>query len=826
MINFKHTIRDKRIRAIIGSIIAIMAIAVIYCYPDIIQGNILQQPDIRQGLAVGNEAKLYKEYTGETTFWTNSLFGGMPTFQISPDYSSNRLLRWIYPVLSLGLPSPANLIFVMMLGFFILLLSLDMRWYICLFGAIAWGLSSYFMILIGAGHIWKYLTLAYIPPTIAGIVLCYRGRYVAGTAITSFFGMLQLQSNHVQMTYYFLFVIIGMIISYLIVSYRNNKIKRWCVSSLCLVGAAVLAISANLPNLYNTYEYSKETIRGKYSDLIADTAHIDNGLGLDRDYITQYSYEKSETFSLLIPNIKGGASHIPKKGSIEAKTLADLDATNDIIASGRISRQTAYFLQYLSQYFGGEEGTNGPVYIGAIIVVLFFIGCMIVNGPLKWTLLILTIVSIMLAWGRNFMWLTDLFIDYIPMYNKFRTPESILVITQFTMLLIGIMALQKIIQIHDRGEMLLYKNKILICFAIGLIICMLGYFSPNIYGSVINGYELEMGINQNPELYSVVTSLRLDLIRHDSIRSALIILCGFIAVIMFFNRKLSNKKLVAFLGVLVLLDLYVIDKRYLNHDCFMPNQELEHSFNLTEADRIILADTSINYRVMDNKRFSSPDPSFYHKMIGGYHPAKLTRYQDLIDYYLNGQHNYLNILNMLNTKYIIEDPDVAPYINLNAMGNAWLVDSISYVETPNEEIAAIENLDLSRLAVADSRFEAVLGATRYKENGDTIFETSYAPNLLTYHVRTKKGGIAVFSEIYFPWGWIAYVDDEPVDIGRVNYILRAINVPAGEHKIDMRFDPPSVSYTVNVAKIGIVVIYMLLLISFWLWINRIRKLTQ
>lgn len=408
MEQIKQFLRSRSFIGTIVSLLAIAAISLAFFYPDALEGNVLRQHDMQQGAAIGHEAEAFREATGETTRWTNSLFSGMPTFQIAPSYPSSALISWVNTLMGLGLPSPANLVAMMMIGFFILLLSMKMRWYVALTGAIAYGFSSYFIIIIGAGHIWKFVTLAYVPPTIAGVLLCYRGRYLSGGAMTAFFAMMQIASNHVQMTYYFMFVIAGISIAILIWSAGRGQLRRWLAATGVLAVAGIIAAGANLPSLYNTYEYSKETMRGGHSELTQpdNSANSSSG-GLDRDYITQYSYGTAETFTLLIPDLKGGASMKPEKGSSKMLTLADTDKARDLAAKGEIDHQELQYLGYMSQYFGEPEGTNGPVYVGALIVALFILGCIIVKGPIKWALLALTVLSILLALGRNCMWLTD-----------------------------------------------------------------------------------------------------------------------------------------------------------------------------------------------------------------------------------------------------------------------------------------------------------------------------------------------------------------------------------------------------------------------------------
>lgn len=841
----KSLFTGRRLWTFLGCVAAIAVIAFAYFYPDAAEGNVLRQADMQQGIAIGQEGKAFTEATGETTRWTNSLFSGMPNFQISPDYPSNRLFTWINTVMGLGLPSPANLLAMMMLGFFILLMAMRMRWWIALIGAVAYGLSSYFVILIAAGHIWKFATLAYIPPTIAGIVLCYRGRYLAGAAVAALFAMMQISANHVQMTYYFLPVVIGFVLIYLLDAVKNRQLRSWGIATGSLAVAALLAIGANSPSLYNTYEYSKETIRGGHSELTRSeiSSPQTTGRGLDRDYITQYSYTPSETFTLLIPNVKGGASAKPEKGGGKAMTLSGLPEAREMVAKGEIDQTSAMYLEYMSQYFGGPEGTNGPVYVGALVFALFLLGCVIVKGPVKWVLLTLTVLSVFLAWGRYMMWFTDLFIDWVPMYSKFRTVESILVVAEFTMPLLAMMALQRIVSAGAEARER-YGKPFMWCFGITLALCLIAVIAPGFYGSVIgendrmiDGIIAEQLMSQgydastvkafsleSPAIYNAVTSLRHSLIEADGMRSFMIVAAGFGVLLLYMRRKLSAAVVAVAVGVIVCGDLFMVNKRYLDHESFLPRRLTTGApIAMTDADRAILADTAMNYRVMDIPRFASPEPSYYHKAVGGYHAAKLTRYQDLIDCHLDHFRTGeitdadMEVLNMLNARYLI-GYDGQPIVNDRAMGNAWMVDQVKYVTDADNEMAALSHIDLRREAVADGRFHTALGESAPATPGDTIFETSYAPNRLTYHARSAKGGVAVFSEVYFPWGWHAAVDGKPAELGRVNYVLRALKIPAGSHTVEMWFDPQSLHTTVGLARVCVILIYVALAGAFALWL--------
>ncbi|MDE6323066.1 MAG: hypothetical protein K2L46_06880 [Paramuribaculum sp.] len=827
-------LKSRKFWCVIGSILLMALIAVVYFYPDAVTGNTLSQHDMEQGSAIGHEAQAYAQETGHTPRWTNSLFGGMPTFQISPSYPSNALFNWINGAMGLWLPNPADWLMMMMVGFFILLLAMRCRWYVALIGAIAYGFSSYFIIIIGAGHIWKFITLAYIPPTIAGIILCYRGRYLTGGALAGLMAMMQISANHPQMTYYFIFVIIGIVIACLTSAIKEKKIRQWLTATGVLAVAAILAVGANLPSLYNTYEYSKETMRGGHSELTPLPGEQSNttATGLDRNYITQYSYETSESFSLLIPNIKGGATSRFVGGGGEYLSLSKLPEAEEMIKSGALSRDEAMYLDWIPQYFGGPEGTSGPVYVGALIVALFILGCVIVKGPLKWVLLVLTIFSILLALGRNFMILTDFMIDYIPMYSKFRTVESILVIAEFTMPLLAALALQKLLERPVDEAWNRYRRPMLWSFGAVLVICLAGIAAPGVFGSGVTSADRETdariaeGLSaqaqqggfdatqilqvltiENPRIYNAVEQLRFSMVRSDSLRSFIVVALGLGFLLLYFRRRLSTPVMLGAVGLIICGDLYMVNKRYLNTHSFVPRRYVStERFAPSAADRVILTDTAMNYRVLNIPQFSAAAPSYHHKAIGGYHAAKLTRYQDLIDRQL--LKNNPEVLNMLNTRYVITNDNAAPELNPDAMGNAWFVDAIEYVDGPDAEMAALDSLAVGVRAVADNKFKTILGQSRPKTAGDTIFETTYAPDRLTYHANTRNGGVAVFSEIYFPWGWDVTIDGQPAELGRVNYVLRALAIPAGSHTIEMVFDPKSLHTTTNIAYASIILIYI------------------
>lgn len=789
------------------SILAVAFLALtafLFFCPDDIEGNVLQQHDIQQGIANGQEGKAFHEATGETTRWTNSLFGGMPNFQIAPSYPAGKAIGWIWNVYTLGLPSPANLLFAMMVGFFIMCLCLRFKWYNALFAAIAWGFSSYFIIIIGAGHIWKFVTLAYIPPTIGGIALCYRGKYLQGVALAALFGALQLQSNHPQMSYYFLFVIFAMVIGWLCTAIRNHKMKQWGIATACIIAAGILAVGANSASLYNSYEYSKETVRGRATDL-TPAPGAETG-GMSRSAITAWSYGIDETLSLLIPNVKGGATIKPVAGETQLLSLADTDKADDL----SLSPEELQFLAQFPQYFGDQPMTNGPVYVGAFVLLLAILALFTVNSPMKWALFGVSVLAILLSWGHNFEAFTDFFIDNFPGYNKFRAVASILVIVEFTIPLLAIMAIKKMMETEnylERFGMVLYG-----VFGLGIVVCFLGWVSPSIFGEPYSATELqqlqEAGAFSNPQYYNILNAIRdtrLSLVSADSLRSLIFILLGGIVIYLYLKRAVTNRAVfVCMLSAVMLIDLFSVGKRYVNSENFTRPALDEVTFNKTAADEAILKDTS-NYRVYDVPGLYSARSSYFHKTIGGYHAAKLTRYNDLLDRQISKGN--MGVLNMLNTKYFLSGDQYE--VNPDALGNAWFVDSIFYVANADKEMAALDSLNTATVAVADEKFRSSLGNALPKVSGDTIYETSYAPNALTYKAKTGKGGIAVFSEIYFPWGWTATIDGKEAPISRVNYVLRALRIPAGQHEIKFRFDPQSVRVTNNISVASVTGIYIL-----------------
>ncbi|MCH5224832.1 MAG: hypothetical protein J1D77_02490 [Muribaculaceae bacterium] len=797
------------------SLLAALLLAVVaffFFFPDAQEGNVLQQSDTLQGIANGQEGIAYREATGETTRWTNSLFGGMPNFQISPSYPANEVLSGVQKVYSLWLPAPCNLLFMMMVGFFIMCLCMRFKWYTALFASIAWGFSTYFIIIIGAGHIWKFLALAYVPPTIGGIALCYRGKYLAGTAMTALFGALQLQSNHPQMTYYFCFVIFFLVLAWLWIALKKNRMRTWAMGTVCCIVAGIFAVGANSANLYNSYKYAAETIRGKATDLLTESGSQSSGL--DKDYITQWSYGIDESMTLLIPNVKGGATIKPRGGQPVILSSGDTSKAQDT----PLTQQERLFMNQFPQYFGDQPMTNGPVYVGAFIFVLAVLALFIVEGAVKWALFAVSVLALMLSWGHNFNPLTDLFIDYFPGYNKFRTVSSILVVIEFTVPLLAALSLRKMIKTENFLEK--YRWTLYTIFGIFAVICFMGWIAPSIFGSPFSQSETEqltqMGIFSAPEYARIINAVadsRLSLVSNDSFRSLIFLAIGFCLIMMWLKGVFRNAPFfVCCLTVLAVIDLYPLNKRYVNSDNFVAPAPNNRVFAKTAADEFILQDTT-NYRVLDIPGFQDARSSYFHKTIGGYHAAKLTRYNDLLQHQISKFNP--QVLNMLNAKYFLNGEQVE--VNPDALGNAWFVDNITYVSTPNEEMAALDTISPGLYAVSGQDFEYVLGKATPPAPGDTIYETKYSPKRLNYISKTSKENVAVFSEIYFPWGWTATIDGERVPIGRVDYVLRAIRVPAGQHSIEFVFDPESLKATNALAIVSLCFIGLISALALGLW---------
>ena len=828
---------QSSIKKCLPDVLAVLLFAVLafaYFFPADIEGRILYRHDASAGRGAGQEGIEYLQKTGERSRWTNALFGGMPTYQMAPSYGSTNLLTKVVNAYHLWLPENVWYVFAYLLGFYILLRAFDFRQHLAALGSIIWAFSTYFLIIIAAGHIWKVWALAYLPPMIAGVVLAYRGKYLWGLLLTAVFTAFEINANHVQMTYYYLFIIIAMVIAWLVEAIREKQMTRFLkATAVCFVGAAI-GVSINLSNLYHTWEYSRESMRGK-SELVKQNSSNQTSSGLERDYITQWSYGIGETWTLLVPNTKGGAS-MPLAQSEKAMEKADQDFLP--------------IYQQIGQYWGEQPGTSGPVYVGAFVMMLFILGLFIVKGPIKWALLAVTILSILLSWGKNFMGFTDFFLDYVPMYAKFRTVASILVIAEFTIPLLAMLSLKKFL---DEPEQMKPRMKYVgISFLLTGGIAMLFSLMPSMFfDSFISTSEMHAIQNLPAEyiqpLVANLTEMRQAVFTADSLRSFYIILAGTGILLSVVFGKLKKEYAVGIILVLCLVDLWTVNKRYLNDDMFVPEAEREAPQQKTQTDELILRDQNLDFRVLNlaSNTFNENETSYYHKSVGGYHAAKLRRYQEMIEAYINpemqslfksvseaaGDMTQVNgdsicpVLNMLNTRYFIfplQGGQTVPIQNPYAFGNAWFVDQLDYVDNANGEIAAVGKIDLRHQAVADAKFKEQLGEAIPQDTVSLVSITSYEPNRLTYDVSSDKGGVLVFSEIYYP-GWEATVDGHPVELGRVDYILRALNIQPGKHQVELSFFPKSVNMTEAIAYIAYVL--LLLLVAGGLYLEWKRKKT-
>ena len=712
--------------AIVVALFAVISFA--YFLVPVSQGKILFRHDSQASVGLGQELTEYEQRTGEVTRWTNSLFSGMPTYQISPAYSSTDGLSTAMSAYHLWLPDYVWFLFAYLLGFYILLRAFNFRQSLAALGSILWAFSSYFLIIIAAGHLWKVMALAYLPPMIAGVVLAYRGKYLWGFIVTVVFTAFEVKANHVQMTYYYLFIVLFMVVAYLVQAIREKRFQHFLKASGVLVAAALIGVAINISNLYHTWEYQKESMRGK-SELTKANSANQTSSGLDRDYITQWSYGVDETLTLLVPDAKGGAS-VPLSQNATAMAKANPEVQNML----------PQLYEAVPQYFGTQPGTSGPVYVGAFVLFLFVLGLFIVKTPLKWALLAATILSVLLSWGHNFMGFTNFFLDYVPMYAKFRTVASILVIAEFTIPLLAALALKRIVDeptVLTKNMKFVYATLALtagVALVMALMPSMMGPFVSDQERQMLSGIQGMTPDVQNMMLSSIAT-MRAAMVSADAWRSIIVIIIG-VAMLLFFKaQKIKPLYLIVGISALCLIDLWQVDKRYLNDEMFVPKSERDTPQQATATDMEILKDKALSYRVLNfaSGAFNENNTSYFHKSIGGYHPAKLRRYQEMIDKYIAPEmqaamqaigskggvmsevdgRKVFPVLNMLNAKYFIvplQGNATTSIQNPYAQGNGWFVDKLTYVADANAEYAEVGKIDVSHEAVADKKFEAVLWA--------------------------------------------------------------------------------------------------------------------
>lgn len=781
----------NKIQPYLPHLIAVLVFIVIsfaYFYP-VLEGKVLKANDSMVSKINSKEIQDYRVKTGNEPLWTNSIFSGMPAYLISTKYPGNLIKKVDIFLRTFGMP--VSVLFLSMAGFYILLLIFGVDPWLAIAGAIAYGLTSFFFQVLGAGHNTQAIALAYMPPMIGGIYYAYRRDALKGALLTAFFLSLEIQANHVQITYYALLCLLVFGIVEFIYAFKEKTVIKFLKTSALLIIPFIIAIGVNFASLYTTYEYGKYSSRGK-SDLVFTDK--DNTPGLDKDYILFWSYGVDETFNMLIPDYKGGSGHPFNRNS---ETFKALSKNNNQAAADQLRR-----------YWGTQPGTDGPHYVGAIVLFLFILGLVLVKGREKWWLLAATILSIMLAWGKNFMPLSSLFIDYFPAYNKFRAVTMILVIAEFCIPLLGFLALRDIFNGTTPKKEIIKGLKIAGGITAGFL--LLALMLPGISGSFLSQYE----INYPDWLRSSLIADRKNLLRADAFRSLVFILLSAGVIFALISEKLRKGHAILIIALLILVDLWTVDKRYMNADRFERPSSIQKSLTPTAADAFILKDKSI-FRVLNltASTFNDNSPtSYFHKSIGGYHGAKLERYQELIDTALirdlqiiqtvggnaktieefQAAFNATPALNMLNARYLIYNPDAPPMYNKNALGNAWFVEKPVIVENANNEISAINKLDPSKEATIDIKFKDQITKSAYPVSENEKIEiVSYQPNELVYKYSAKEEKLAVFSEIYYAAGWKAFIDGKESKYFRTDYVLRGMIVPSGDHEIKFSFKPNS-----------------------------------
>jgi len=774
------------------AILVFLVIIVIYFYPAL-EGKKMEASDLIHFKGMAKEIVDYREKTGDEALWTNNMFGGMPAFQISVIYTHNLMLT-VHKIIRLGFHLPIGMVIIYFLGFYFLLLTLRINPWLSIAGAIAFAFSSYFFIIFEPGHTSKAYAIGFMAPLFAGIIMTYRGKYIQGAILTAFFLALQITSNHPQITYYLLIMILIYGLVELINHIRNKQMAGFLKATGFLLAAALLAVLTNAANLWSTYEYSKASLRGK-TELTSDMENRTSGL--DKDYATNWSYGIPETMTLLIPNFNGGSS----QGSLSKNS-----ETYKVLTENRVPN-TDKVINALPLYWGTQPGTSGPVYVGALVFFLFVFSLFYLKGPLKWWGVSVTVLSVMLAWGKNFMPLTEFFLDYIPLYNKFRAVTMILVMAELSMPLLAFIALDQFLK--NTSDKNAIKQLKISLYIVGGLLLFFNLFAGSLF-TYSGPNDAAMGL---PDwLLPALKADRLSMLRTDAIRSLIFILLAFGILWFFAKGKVKLTYVLILVPLLVLVDMWPVNKRFINNDDFVRKSQADNPYQATKADLEILKDKNPSYRVYNFREAfdGSARTSYFHKNIGGYHGAKMRRYQEVVDHNLIKERANLveafsnsamspaealkqsPVFNMLNTRYFIIDPNTEPLMNPYALGNAWFVKSYKMVDNADAEIAALENFKPDSIAIIDKRFENELkGFTPSGLENSTISLQSYSPNRLVYYYSAKSDELAIFSEIYYSPGWKAYVDGKETPHFRADYILRAMIVPAGDHKLEFRFEPKS-----------------------------------
>ena len=778
------------------AIVLFMVITMSYFSP-LLNGKKLNQGDISRFKGMSKEIVDYRAKHGEEPLWTNSMFSGMPAYQISMK-SKGDLMPYLDDLFKGFLPHPADLVFLYMIGFYILLLSLKVDPWLSIIGAFAFAFSSYFIIIIEAGHNSKAHAIGYMAPVIAGVILTYRGKYLLGGLMTLLFLALEIHAGHPQITYYLLIALFLFGLFELYSAISEKTLQKFLKSSVIVIVAGLLALGPNMSKFLTTLEYSKATIRGK-TELTTEKENRTSGL--DKDYATQWSYGKAETGTLFIPDFNGGASG----GALSEKSAV----FQALIKNGVPANQAKTYIKSMPTYWGPQPFVAGPVYAGAIVVFLFLLGLFLVKGRFRWWILSVTLLAIFLSWGKNFMSLTDLFFRYVPMYNKFRTVSMILVLAELTLPLMGFVVLNNIFRQKYSKEELWKAIRIAGGITAGL--SLLFVIMPTAFFDFTGSSDAQL-----PDwLRGAIVEDRIHLFTSDSLRSLILVLLTIGVLILFSLGKIKRHYAVGIIGVLMLFDLWGVNKRYLNNDDFVSKRMVEHPYPMTAADRQILQDKDPDFRVFNLtvSPFNDASTSYYHKSIGGYHGAKLRRYQELIDAHISKFH--MPVLNMLNTKYFIRKDQQGKVLvqqNPDALGNAWFVDHIQWVKNADEELAALENFDPRKTAVIDLRFKDIVGDFNIPADSlRNIRLTSYDPKDMVYESNARKEGFAVFSEIYYAKGWKAFIDGKEAPYVRADYVLRAMKIPAGKHRIEFIFKPDSYFIGEKIAWVSSILIYLIVI---------------
>ena len=783
-------------------LLGFIALAMAYMSP-VLNGKVLSQHDMTQFEGVSHELMQYQEETGESSQWTNSQFSGMPAFHVGPTGAKTTVYKEIARILRFGAGSsnPIAILFAYLLCFYILLLTFRLSPWLSAIGAIAFALSSYNLIILQPGHINKAYAIAFMAPVVAGILQTYRGKYLLGGLLFMLGLGIELYYNHPQITYYLMLLSLIIVVTRGVFAIIEKQLRKYITASAVLLAGALLALLPNFSDIWVNYEISKQSIRGK-PELTLNQENQTSGL--DSDYALSWSYGKVETFSLMIPYMTGG------------KTAA---LGNNKKAMEKVSPQMKETVAQQNQYWGAKASTAGDNYSGAIVVFFFVLGLFLIKGPMRWWIIISSLLSILLAWGNNLPGLSHFFLDHVPLYNKFRTVEMTLVIVCFNIPLLAFLAIDRIIKEPE----LITKNRkqFLITFGLTGGLSLLFFLVPNlfkfftdreqqIFNQQLQGANAQYA-SQFRQFMNQLEAARIYLFRHDAIRSFILIALAFVLTWYFASKKLKLAWFLAGLAVLVTLDLWLVDHRYLNRDNFVTRRQQANSWAKTTADETILQDPDKDYRVVNLtvSPWQDGTTSYYHKSIGGYHGIKMRRYQDLIDLYLTQELQKIvsvlnarptpvqvdsvlaaqQVLNMLNTRYFILNPSTQPLRNPHAMGNGWVVDDFKLVDNANEEYLALGNTDLTKVAVVDRRFEGVLSDDlRHEEALGSVTLTDYRPNHLTYDISLDQHSLVVFSEVYYEGGWTATIDGNPASIIRADYILRALPVDAGEHTVEFSFD--------------------------------------